>query len=169
MTAAKKKAAQEEPKLVYGGGGPDIVLDEYLLECVNINPEDIEEEFIRIPGYLAYWNARYAHALKEHLRAKIDLDVMKAQLDPQIRIDLQDRGVKVTEAQVSSGIETHADIIAAREHLAETEATKNEMFGYLDAVRSKKEMLISLGAHLRAEMGGDPHIREEVRSKKIRG
>lgn len=156
--------------LRYGGDDERMSeLDEYLRQCVRIDPEDIQEEFVRIPSHLAYWNARYARALRDHLMAKIDLDVLKANLDPAIRLELMNRGVKVTEAQVSAAIETHEDVVAARMRVAETEVTKNEMYGSLDAIRSKKEMLVSLGAHLRAEMEGDPLIREQTRSKKVRG
>lgn len=145
----------------------DVEMDAYLKQCVGINPEDIQEEFVRIPSDLAYWNARYARALREHLLAKVDRDVLKAQLDPLIRRELMEAGAKLTEALVKSTIESDDRLIEAERRCVEAEVQKNEVYGYLDAIRSKKEMLISLGAHLRAEMEGDPLIREEAKARKV--
>jgi hypothetical protein len=147
---------------------PTEQLDEYLRKCVRIDPLDIQTEFIRIPGDLAYWNDRYAEALREHLTSKTDLEVLKAQLQPLVRQALLDAGGKVTEAQVAAAIETHDEVIEAKHRCITAEVEKNRLFGSLDAIRSKKEMLVSLGAHLRAEMGGDPALRDQVRASRLR-
>ncbi len=146
---------------------PEVEMEDYLRECVKIEPLAIQEEFVRIPMDLAYWNARYARALKNYLMSKIEVDVMYARLEPEIRQALINAGAKVTEAQVKSAIESNEDYIAVRRDQVNAEVEKNELFGCLDAIRSKKEMLISLGAHLRAEMEGDPTIREHNRGAKL--
>ncbi len=159
---ASKKAAEAQAAVDPAGE-----MDAYLKQCVGINPEDIQAEFVRIPGDLAYWNTQYANALREHLLSKLDFDVLKANLDPMVRQALLEAGAKITEATVSSAIESHEQLIDARRACIEAEVAKNERFGCLDAIRAKKEMLISLGAHLRAEMEGDPNIREQARSRKV--
>lgn len=138
-------------------------LEDYLRECVGIDPLQINEEFIRIPGDLAYWNAKYARALRKYLTLKVDLDIQRARLEPMLRKVIIDGGGKPTVDQVKAQIEQHDDIISLRYQLVDAEVEKNEVFGSLDAIRSKKEMLVSLGAHLRAEMGGDPLIRDQQR------
>lgn len=138
-------------------------LDDYLRECVRIDPLRIQDEFVRIPADLAYWNARYADAQRAFLMAKIDLDVIKAKLGPLTRRAIADKGGKATEDLIKNMVESHADVIDAREQLAVTEVEKSRLYGCLDAIRSKKEMLISLGAHMRAEMEGDPSLRQQAR------
>lgn len=142
-------------------------LDAYLRQCVRINPEDIQGEFIRIPGDLAYWNAQYAKAMREHLLAKIDENVLEAQLEPIVRQGLREAGAKITENMVSSAIQSHESLVEAKRRTAEADVAKNECFGYLDSIRSKKDMLISLGAHLRIEMMGDPILRDQMRAAQL--
>lgn len=138
-----------------------VELEDFLRECVGIDPLQINEEFVRIPGQLAYWNARYAKSLKRFLTLKVDLDIQRARLEPILRDIIIKGGGKPTVDSVKAQIEQHEDIMKLRYDLVDAEVEKNEVYGSLDAVRSKKEMLVSLGAHLRAEMGGDPSIRDQ--------
>jgi hypothetical protein len=144
---------------------PGARLDEYLRECVRIDPLDIQAEFIRVPGDLAYWNDRYADALREFLISEADFKILKAQLEPLTRQALLDAGGKTTEAQVKAAIDSDDQVLEAQRRCVEAEVEKNRLYGALDAIRSKKEMLISLGAHLRAEMGGDPVLRDQMRNR----
>lgn len=142
---------------------PTDEMDAYLRECLHINPEDIQAEFVRIPGDLAYWNSRFASAMRAHLHSKLDEKVLKANLEPAVRVALQAAGAKITEGMVTAGIESDDSYIEAQRRTIDCEVEKNECYGRLDAIRSKKEMLISLGAHLRLEMASDPLIREQMR------
>lgn len=142
-------------------------LDSYLRQCVKINPEDIQGEFVRIPADLAYWNSQYAAAMRRHLFSKIDTKVLRARLEPEIRAALIAAGAKLTESMVKAAIDSDERVVEAERMEAEAEVAKNECFGYLDSIRSKKDMLISLGAQLRAEMEGDPLIREQARSRRV--
>lgn len=146
-----------------------IELDDYLRQCVKINPEDIQGEFVRIPSDLAYWNAQYAATMRRHLFSKIDTKVLRARLEPIIRAALIEAGAKLTEGMVKAAVDSDDRVIEAEHMEAEADVAKNECYGYLDSIRSKKDMLISLGAQLRAEMEGDPLIREQVRSRKVMG
>ena len=62
-------------------GQSEIVVDAYLYDCVNVEPEALQEEFVRIPADLAYWNERYAQAHREHLLAKLDAERAEALAD----------------------------------------------------------------------------------------
>lgn len=136
---------------------------DFLRECVTILPEDIQTQFEEIPGQLAYWNAQYGKALRAHLNAAVDVKVTRARVYTQlIEQAIAQGGKKPTEEHLKALVETNEDLIEQQYVAAEAEARKNDLYGKLDAIRSKKEMLISLGAHLRAEMGGDPLIRERA-------
>lgn len=140
--------------------------DEYLRECVLILPEDISTQFEEIPGQLAYWNAQYAKALRAHLNAEIDEKVTRARVYLASKEAIIAKGGKPTEDHLKAVVDSNEDYMTARYAAADAEAVKNDLYGKLDAIRSKKEMLISLGAHLRAEMGGDPLIREQASSRR---
>jgi hypothetical protein len=160
--ATNKKTAEPAPEEF----DPTEKLEAFLRKCVRIDPLDLSQEFVQLSGQLAYWNDRYADALREFLTAKVDLEVLKGQLQPLVRQALLDAGGKTTEAQVASVIETHDEVIDAKHRLVDAEVDKNRLFGSLDAIRSKKEMLISLGAHMRAEMGHDPLLRDQARAAR---
>lgn len=140
--------------------------DDYLRECARINPEDIQTEFERIPGQLAYFNAQYAGALNAHLVAEIDVKVTRARVYTAVREAMIAKGGKPTEEYMKALIESNEDYIEQQYIASAAETKKNDLYGKLDAIRSKKEMLISLGAHLRAELGGDPLIREQAGARR---
>lgn len=142
-------------------------LDPYLLDSVRIIPELISDEYVRVPSDLAYWNARYAQAAEDFARAKHTLDLLRARLVKLIREEFASLGLKPNESQVDAAIEAHPDCIASRENVTSTERTKLEMYGNVDAVRTKRDMLVSLGAHLRAEMEHDPVIRERMAGRRV--
>lgn len=138
--------------------------DTYLRECVRVAPEDMTREFVQLPGLLAYWNQRYAVAHKAYLDAKLDATVTRARLQPLVRDALAMAGGRVTEAVVEAAIDANEDYIAAVRALNAADAMKSEMFGVVDTIRAKREMLVSLGATIRAEMQHDPVTREYSRA-----
>ena len=147
----------------------DLDVDKYLAECVQIFPEGLQEEFVRLPADLAYWNARFAEALRGFLTGKINLDRTEARCRIEERERLGAAGGKVTESMVESAVEAAPEMEKAREALMEAEVEKVRLYGVLDAIRAKRDMLISLGAQHRAEMAGDPSIRERDRAARAQG
>jgi hypothetical protein len=145
----------------------DIEIDDYLAEVVRIEPLALEEEFVRLPSDLAYWNERYAQAMRAHLVAEIDRNRLCAQL----RIECRERILltlpKATESMVESAVEMDQRNFDAKMRAIEAEVDEKRLRGVLDAVRTKRDMLISLGAHVRIEMEHDPVIREEVRGRRL--
>ena len=142
--------------------------DEYLRQCVRITPEAMSQEYMQLPGLLAYWNAQYARANRAYLDAKLDVAVTRARLQPLVRDALLRAGAKVTESQVEAAIDSNEDMIDAIRRMNAADALKHEAFGIVDTIRAKREMLISLGAHVRAEMAHDPVVREYAKSQRMR-
>lgn len=142
-------------------------LDEYLTDCVKIEPLALEEEYIRLPADLAFWNDRYAKAVETYLQAKHDSDTMYAKLLIIHRATLQNQGVKVTESIVEATILQDQKWLDVEQKRIGAEAAKARLSGVLDAVKTKRDMLISLGAHIRAEMERDPQVRERQRGRSL--
>lgn len=138
--------------------------EKYLKDCVTIEPLAIQEEYVRLPSDLAYWNARYAEAQKELQIAKVELDVLERELYAVVRNELEQGAKRVTEKMIEAGMGQSSVWVEAKKRVADAEGDRAKMYGILDAVRTKKEMLISLGAHLRIEMAGDPVLREQSKA-----
>lgn len=142
-------------------------LTQEVLDAVTIMPEVIQEEFVRVPADLARFNHRYAEAQKVYLRAKHNLDRVEAELYISMREAIINAGGKPTEKQIEAGIKVQPAYQAAVDDLVDAEHKKAETYGNVDAVRAKKEMLISLGAHIRSELEGDPSLRERSRGRRM--
>lgn len=134
-------------------------LEEYQKESVRIEAFAIEEEFIRMPADLAYWNEQYATAYGAWRTKQLAVEIESANLAIIVRTELESRGKgRVTLAEVDQVISTTEAWRDLKQAEINAEAEKIRLYGIVDAIRAKKEMLISLGAHMRFEMGNDPTI-----------
>lgn len=133
---------------------------QYEVECTRIDDFDLQGEYVRVSADLAYWNSRYADAYKTWRESSLTLEQMTASLSMVIRDQLtsQNKG-RVTVAEVEQWLLATPDYQRLKQSEIDAEYEKVRLNGVVDAIRTKKEMLISLGAHLRAEMGNDPAIR----------
>jgi hypothetical protein len=141
-----------------GPPGHQIDVDSYLYDCANVEPEALDEEFIRVPADLAYWNERYAQAHKSHLLAKLDSERTEASLMLEMREKLKAMGGKPTVDEVRANVITDPTYGSARLAEIEAEVERTRLRGLVGALEAKKDMLQSLGAKLRSEMS-DPLLR----------
>jgi len=162
----------------------DIEVVQYLKDCVDIAPEDLEAEFIRLPADLAYWNHLYAEAVKELQRAKFVREQTFARLHTDLREKMMDQAraavVAATQddsksklkakaptiADIESAVYRHEGFVQAKEREVNAEGEKARLYGVVDAVRTKRDMLIQMGADRRVEMMGDPILREQVKAAR---
>jgi hypothetical protein len=142
-------------------------IEQYLYDSISITPEALSEEFARVALDLAYWNARYADALKAYREAEVQQKRTKAMLYIKHRTLLTETNGKTTEAQVDAAVLLDPSMVEADTNLIATEVEKEKARGVLDAVRAKREMVVSLGAHIRAEMAGDPSLRSNLANTRL--
>lgn len=147
---------------------PDHDIEKYLSECVRIEPLALEEEFVRLPSDLSFWNQRYSEVYRYWLQCKIEVGEVKArvQLEERDRLENAAKGKRVTIGEVEDALVLNAEYQKAKMREITVEAEKVRLWGVLDALRSKRDMLISLGAHIRAEMSNDPLIRQQARIER---
>jgi hypothetical protein len=136
-------------------------LDSYVTDAVTIEPLALEEEFVRMPADLAYWNNQYANALRTYQLAKRAVEQLNALLTIEHRERLNRVVNRVTEAMIDSAVQIDERMDEAKEALIHAEVDKVRIAGVCEAVRTKRDMLISIGAHVRAEMARDPVIRTQ--------
>lgn len=136
----------------------------YLSDSTRIESFDIEAEFTRLPADLAYWTEQYAQAYGEWRAAELELERTVATLSLAIRDELHTttKG-RVTGAEVENVLHSVDPYRDARMLELNAETKKVRLHGVVASIQAKKEMLISLGAHMRAEMGNDPMIRNQAR------
>lgn len=136
-----------------------------ILRAAGIEPADIQGEFARIPGLIATYNEAYAEALSNHLTRKAQKERIFAQVYLKHRADALEIGEKVSEGVLKARVLISKEYILAMERAAAAEVEKVRLSGVLDALTTKRDALISLGAHLRTEMHGAPLVRSRDRSR----
>jgi hypothetical protein len=142
---------------------PEDAERKFLRESTGVDPLQLQPEYVRLSSDLAAWNARYADALDSYLEADMALDTTEARLYIEWRERLLDEGSKSTESVLKARVGTDPRYTAARLAMINAEVQKVRVQGVVRAIEAKKEMLISLGAHVRKEMEGNPKIREQQR------
>jgi len=127
-------------------------LEAYMEECTRIEPLALEEEYIRLPSDTAYWAARYAAVLGRYLERRAVTKQMASELKRTIRDRLTvELPKKPTVSEVEVEVQTDPAYIAAVAEEDAAEVEKVWLGGFLEALRAKREMLVSLGAHIRME------------------
>ncbi len=127
----------------------------YFREAVDIIPEAIKEEFTRTPADLAFFGERYADAVKDLLRAEHQRRLIQAKVHLTIREAARAGGSKLTVDDLNASVELDPVYQDAKLAEIEAEAVKVMARIRLDAVTAKLNMCVSLGAHMRAELGPD--------------
>lgn len=134
--------------------------DAYLAVSTNIDPAELSAEFARAPADLAYWHAQYANAHRYWRERELSLETCAANVSRRIRQALAAKGTaRVSVAEVEEQLYADTDYLQRRQKLNNAEAEKERLRGVVEAVRTKANMLVSLGAHQRAEMAADPVVR----------
>lgn len=139
---------------------------EYLARATKIDPLQLQDEFVRAPSDVAYWNDRYADAIAEYLVTKIERERIVGMLmtDAGLADELELRlEKKPTVDQLKAYVNTKEEYLEARGREARADAEQKRMRGVVEALSTKRDMLISLGAHIRLEMQQDPLLRRTAR------
>jgi hypothetical protein len=131
-------------------------VDDYLADSVGVDDFLLDEEFRRVAADQAYWNARYAAALKAHLLARLDAKRARARVWAEQREALA--GTKHTVSDIEAAVDQDERWLGAARAEIEAESERALMRGYAEAVGTKRDALQSLGAKLRKEMEGDLRV-----------
>lgn len=147
--------------------------DAYYDECVAVNAQDLQGEYVRVAADLAYWNERFADVYAYWLERKEVTEQVSSRRFEILKVELEIEkvgGGRVTLAEVESALRVDEDVIQAKSKQHSAEAEKVRLAGRLDAIRTKRDMIVSLGAHIRAELEGDPMLRADARvAREVRG
>jgi len=143
-----------------------IDFDEYLVDCVSIDEDDLNAEYIRVSTDLAYWAKKHGEAEHDFLAAKANVKRAEATAYEQAMHDLADEyetgkiSKKPTEKMVEARAQLDPEVEDAHDRYARSAGWRREVEGYVEAIQSKRDMLVSLGADLRKERQNEPYLRE---------
>jgi hypothetical protein len=137
----------------------DLEIDPYFYESIRIEPLALQEEFVRQPMDLAYWNERLKETLEVFLCAKRDHEELRAKARLILREQFTAEGRKATEADLEAAVTLDEEVRAARQAFILAEVDQAQARGRAQAVETKRGMLMMLGAQIRTEMESDPVIR----------
>lgn len=133
-------------------------LEQYKDECVGIDRHNLNDEFCRVSADYAFWADRYSELDGQLIRAKAGLDEAKARADADVRSALFARGEKATETKVEHLVNISSVVMGAVGQLASVTTNRTRVKGILEAIATKRDMLVSLGATIRAERQADPTL-----------
>jgi hypothetical protein len=152
-----------------------------LYDRLRIDPLALDTEFIQCPSNIAWLGAKHGAALRTYLHAKIGSKKLWALLLIQAREDLQAEQderqdaeekaaaaggrkptkvkERVTVGEVESRAGTYPMWLDAQAREADAEVAMTIAKTNLTAMLAKRDMLVQMGANVRAEMERDPIIR----------
>lgn len=125
-----------------------VALPPNIREMTTINEDQLESEFAKFAGDYAYWLWNRASAQNEVTKRKLRLDLEKAETRERYRNDPKLEKLKVDD--MKAAISEDALVQAAQNDLTEAELNEARINAIVEALRAKKDMLVSLGAHQRA-------------------
>lgn len=129
----------------------------YQRECVSIRIEAMSDECVRLPSDMAFWAERYAAALERTLTADSATKTAYARAYEALLMSEDRSGKPMPDSKAQQLAKRDRDYSLAIMDEAEALAEKARIWGVLEAIRAKRDMLIELGATRRREMEMHPH------------
>jgi len=137
-----------------------------LEEDIEIDPSDLDAEFVEQPRKFAWW-AMVCELAKDQLaRRKYDMEKLYAKVDADKRMDAVKNKVKKTERMIENEVITDKRYQQAMLKFLDAKKQHGILYAGKQAFEQRKEMLISLGANYRAEGNADPVLLQETAKAK---
>lgn len=151
--------------------GPD---PDDIKRTVAIDQRNIQAEYCALPSALSLWIFRRVEATKRQRLAELDLEVLEenTKIDTRaanhaaVRSSVKDEKTGkpmlklATVDEVDSLVASNPMVVNLKRKLIDATEAKEKAAGMVESLMAKRDMLVSLGADIRAEKHGDPSIRE---------
>lgn len=111
---------------------------------ISINKFKLDEECISHSSLYGRYASACSDAKTEVSRAKDNLELVQAERNLEIRKELADSGVKVTEAMVTASLVNDEQVIKAKNKLRETEDVYGKLSVAVQAFEHRKSELDNL-------------------------
>lgn len=127
--------------------------------------DNLSEEFSRQPSLYAYLAMLAAQTEALYQAAKTETERVKARADKNVREEALEDNEKITEPAVAKRIILKDSVQEAEEDEANYRFQHLMMKAIVTAMEQRAQMLISLGAHLRAEADQTGMLIKDTRSR----
>lgn len=128
-------------------------MEDCLKKSIEIDTRDLQSEYARVSADIAHYSECLAEAYRSLNSAKLQKDVEEARLYLLHRNMGRDaQGKLPTETTIQSRVRLEPTYLAASEVIIEAELQVKMLGGVCEAIRTKRDMLVSLGATVRTEM-----------------
>lgn len=132
-------------------------------EAARYDHNVLQEQYVRIPGDLAYYASKAARAAFLAGQAK----VKKKRVESQVYVELRERwpagktdeGVPVTEAYLAAKVELDERVVEATDAWLRADYEAVQLSFTVDTIQEKAHSLQGLGAGVRKEMTPNPVTR----------
>ena len=121
-------------------------------ESLDIDEAKIRDHFVEIPAQIAFAGSTCAMLGREASNRHYIYKQQRALLKERLRADASVKGERVTESRLDAMVEADYDILNWYNSYIEAQEEYELAKAHLDGLRTKRDMLINLGAHLRTEM-----------------
>lgn len=115
-------------------------------EDIRIERHTLDEEWMKQPALFAEYSEKYAQAMFERDKAKEQADLIKAQIDSEVRADPVKWGIegKVTEGGITGAVLQSEEYLDAKDAFLTASLECNIMLGAKAALEHKKSALDAL-------------------------
>lgn len=134
----------------------------HIAKKLDVDPEDLDDQMAEQPSLFAYCAAGAAIWEGRGDDLEFSYRILRAEMDGNIRRLATKAGEKLTETDIKSRIRLDEDYQDAERAAIEARKVAGMLRAIANACRDRKEMLQSIGANRRVEMGAtDMHTKTE--------
>lgn len=147
-------------KIKVGGITIDTLIDPDKFETdITVDGMMINDAFINQAGLTAYYGALLASAGEQSSKMKVLRDATIAKVGQEIREAAAAEKRKVTEASIGEEVTLDPRVQAIRLAYDAANRVESECYAAIEALKSRRDMLIQMGASAREEKKGDIRIK----------
>ena len=138
-----------EVKLIVGNRAQVIDIDKLL----GIDNTDLITEYSRQAATYAFYASMVAEANHEVAKAKTNKEEAYAEISITVRMEFEKDEIKATEPRIKAETTIDGDYADAVNAFNEAKHNADTLSAITKALEMRADMLISMGAHMRHEMG----------------
>ena len=120
--------------------------------ALDIDETRIREHFVEIPAQIAFAGNNCAMLGKDAARRHFQYKEQRATIKEQLRALASAKGERMTESRLDAMVESDMSVGHAYREYLDAQEEYDFSKAHLEGLRTKRDMLINLGAHLRTEM-----------------
>ena len=112
--------------------------------------DDLNKSLANQPQLVAMYGFAYEHALAEERKLDTQLEILEAQLDAQVRMELQAASIKYTEKMVANTVCTNQQYVKLQAKLHNAKTTAGLLNKAYQAIVQRKDAVVTMSHNDRA-------------------